>query len=78
MTEFAVDKYDEENDPHKPQVGDVIPDEVGGGVVARVKMVTAQQLMDIVVEHATEGTSPFDLVRDNPDRPYVKYLVWRE
>jgi len=76
MTAFAASRYDEDNDPHKPKVGDPIPETAGGGVIGRVKTITAKELMKLM-DNAEEDDDPFHLCKDHPGRPFVKFLVWR-
>jgi len=74
VTTFIASKYDPDNDPHKPNVGDPIPAAAGGGTVGRVEVVTGPEFITRITD---PGPDPFDVAKDHPERPFVKYLVWR-
>lgn len=70
-------KFDPENDPDKPKIGDASPD--GNGKITKVQTVAgAKALYDQFMkapEPDLEGNREIFVV-DNPTRPFVKYLVW--
>ena len=71
---YRAIKYDPLNDPHYPKVGDKIDDD------RKVRKVDHIEVSDLV--KLLKGKLPDDaehlIIVDNPDRPYLKYLVWWE
>ena len=84
MTTLYASKYDPNNDAEKPQGGDEIPEEAGGGIVGRVRTVTDRMELLKILQGAqddpdgSDSEDPFDLMKDPPSRPFVKYLVWKQ
>lgn len=70
---YKADKYDPQNDPHYPKVGDKIDDE---RVVAKVKHIEASELYKLLTAKEQPEDVEHIMIVDNPDRPYLKYLVW--
>lgn len=73
--ELAASKYDPQNDPHMPKVGDIQK----GCEFLKVEPIEASALMKMVTEgkepELIEGSDEV-LVLNNPERPFLKYLVW--
>lgn len=72
---IAASKYDPTIDPHMPKVGDV----VNGNQYLKVEPIETSALMKMVEEGKIPEPivgSDDVLVLNNPDRPFLKYLVW--
>jgi hypothetical protein len=70
---YKSDKYDPQNDPHYPKVGDKIDN---GRVVVKVKHIEASDLYKLLTGKEQPEDVEHIMIVDNPDRPYLKYLVW--
>ena len=72
---FAASKYDPQNDPHMPKVGDI----VSGNQYLKVEPIEASALMKMITQgkepELIEGSDEV-LILKNPERPFLKYLVW--
>lgn len=68
-------KYDPTNDPHMPKVGDV----VNRCKYIKVEPIETSSLLKMVNENkipeSIKGSDDV-LVLNNPERPFLKYLVW--
>ncbi len=75
---FTANKYDENNDPHMPKVGDFLGEDEESGRIAKVEPIVASKLLNLFQDNVTpdlEGHKEL-IVIDNPIRPFLKYLVW--
>ncbi len=70
---YRADKYDPQNDTHYPKVGDKIDNE---RVVAKVKHIEASELYKLLTAKEQPEDVEHIIIVDNPERPYLKYLVW--
>jgi hypothetical protein len=71
--DFKSSKYDPNTDPHYPKVGDVIDSE---RVVSKVKHIEASDLYKLLTAKEQPEDVEHIMIVDNPERPYLKYLVW--
>ena len=73
--ELAASKYDPQNDSNMPKVGDIQK----GCKFLKVEPIEISALMKMVHEgknpELIEGSDEV-LILDNPERPFLKYLVW--
>ena len=73
MASFVANKYDKKTDPHLPKVGTTIE---GYGKIMKVQPIEAGKLMKLMQkEEDLKGFKKL-LVGNNPDRPFLKYLIW--
>jgi hypothetical protein len=73
--QLTASKYDPQNDPHMPKVGDIQK----GCEFLKVEPIETSTLMKMIIKgnepELIEGSDEV-LVLNNPERPYLRYLVW--
>lgn len=75
MPTFVADRYNPENDVHYPKVGDIYSD---NRKIEKAQHIEGGDLMKMALseeEPEMFGCDGLD-VFNNPERPFLKYLVW--
>lgn len=76
MTSFKADKYNPDTDPHYPKVGDLIDSDTKR--IKKVQHIEASKLMAMMLDNKEPDDVEHLTILNNPDRPFLKYLVWCE